>query len=136
MTNGEGRAALQALIGRLRVHRDELLTIGANASLLRQDLKDAADELAALIAESSRLLDQWLPIETAPKGYDKDAGFHRVLFFGWSTGNSFEGGAVVSGWMDSERVPIHNYRYKLRITHWRALPAPPTSEKQRTETKL
>jgi len=52
------RERLQALIGRLRVHRAELLTVGANVTELREDLKSAADRLEALIAESPRLLDQ------------------------------------------------------------------------------
>ena len=70
---------------------------------------------------------QWQPIETAPEGFDGKR-FHYVLFRGTSKGNSFQGYAHVSGWMDSNRKPVHNYSYVLNIIDWMPLPEPPQSE--------
>lgn len=66
---------------------------------------------------------EWQPIETAPNGY-KNNKFIYVLFYGFS--KSLGRSVIVSGWMGSERKPIHNYRYKLSITHWAPFPDPPS----------
>jgi hypothetical protein len=72
-------------------------------------------------------MDDWMPIETAPPGYD-GRKFVHVLFSGHSKSGAVSGRVYVSGWMDSNRRPIHNYAYKLVITHWMPLPAPPGSD--------
>lgn len=66
-------------------------------------------------------MSNWQPIETAPNGYDGTA-FHRVLFRGRSKAGSFSGYAYVSGWMDHNRQPVHEYGYKLVIDAWMELP--------------
>ena len=74
-------------------------------------------------AQSSAEARRWQPIETAPPGYDWER-FHPVLFLGHSKGRSFDGTTIVQGWMSHKREPVHNYNYKLVITHW--MPLPPT----------
>lgn len=71
-------------------------------------------------------MSEWQDIETAPKGYDGQT-WHYVLFRGVSKGRSFPGAVLVSGWMDNSRQPVHNYSYKLIITHWMPLPDPPAA---------
>ena len=70
---------------------------------------------------------EWQPIATAPPGL-ADGKWTYVLFSGYSKGKSFAGRVVVSGWMgethEGTYVPVHNYSYKLVITHWMPLPPP------------
>lgn len=72
----------------------------------------------------------WQPIATAPPGL-VDGQWTYVLFSGYSKSGSFTGLVVVSGWMgkthDGRYEPVHNYSYKLVITHWMPLPPPPAT---------
>lgn len=62
----------------------------------------------------------WRPIDSAPKGYDGEK-FNYVLFKGYSKSGAFSGFVHISGFMDSDRKPVHFYNYKLIITHWKPL---------------
>lgn len=70
----------------------------------------------------------WQPIATAPPGLT-DGKWTYVLFSGLSKGRSFPGRVVVSGWMgkthDGRYEPVHNYSYKLIVTHWMPMPVDP-----------
>lgn len=67
-------------------------------------------------------MSNWKSIDSAPTGYDGKT-FHHVLFRGRSKAGSFSGFAYVSGWMDHNRQPVHDYSYKLVIDAWMDLPA-------------
>jgi len=73
--------------------------------------------------------DHWQPIESAPKGYDGKR-FQYVLFWGVSSGRSFDHPVIVCGYMDHDRTPVQFYSYKLRITHWMPLPSPPIPQEE------
>jgi len=64
----------------------------------------------------------WRPISTPPPRGPEN----RVLFRGVSKAMSFSHAAVVDGWIDSTGEPVHDYHYKLVITHW--MPMPPKPE--------
>lgn len=86
---------------------------------------ETTESFVAGMRGSLKQVEWWQPIETAPDGY-KDGVFTHVLFLGTSKARSFSGDVVVSGWMDHERKPVHNYSYKLIITHWQPMLAPPS----------
>jgi hypothetical protein len=86
-------------------------------------------QLDAALLASAPPASPWQPIETAPKGYDGKR-FNYILFWGTSAGRSFNHPVVVCGYMDSERKPVQFYQYKLHITHWMPVPAPPASQEQ------
>jgi hypothetical protein len=94
-----------------------------------QTLESCATRLEAALLASAPPASPWQPIETAPKGYDGKR-FNYILFWGTSAGRSFNHPVVVCGYMDSERKPVQFYQYKLHITHWMPVPAPPASQEQ------
>jgi hypothetical protein len=62
----------------------------------------------------------WQPLETAPAG--GGSGKQQMLLFkGHSKAGTFEGNVYVSGWVDGDGEPIYDYKYKLKITGWKAL---------------
>lgn len=67
----------------------------------------------------------WYPIETVPKGDHGDKWQHPVMFSGYAKAGSFRGRVCVTGWVGSDRRPVHNYRYALTITHWMEQPVDP-----------
>ncbi len=74
----------------------------------------------AIVRENAATERGWQPLETAPVGYDGKK-FNHVLFRGVSKARSFSGPVYVSGWMDNNRKPVHEYAYKLIITGWKPL---------------
>ena len=61
----------------------------------------------------------WQPIETAPRW---SGGAHKILLKGYSKAGSFAGAAYVGGWLTADGEIVHNYSYKLIITHWMEIP--------------
>ncbi|MDB5349106.1 MAG: hypothetical protein JWN86_353 [Planctomycetota bacterium] len=78
------------------------------------------NQAIAIVREHAAAQGDWQPLETAPKGYD-GVKFNHVLFRGVSKARSFSGPFYVSGWMDNDRKPVHEYAYKLIITGWKPL---------------
>ena len=78
------------------------------------------NDYIAVAREHAAAQGDWQPLETAPVGYDGKR-FNHVLFRGVSKARSFSGPVYVSGWMDNDRKPVHEYAYKLIITGWKPL---------------
>jgi hypothetical protein len=110
-------------------------------------INECADELDALLASSAPLVEQWRPIETAPKGswpdgpddtrdpaYVAPPHLWLTLPDGQRCVGSFdayyaEGGNGYDG--DSPWVEEFSSE-RVRPTHWMPLPSPPV-ERQQTE---
>ncbi len=115
-------SALQPLDQLLAAWRELAASQGAIYASGITDLADAIDPV--LPALRAALAPTWQPIQTCPVGYDGKT-WTRVLFKGVSSGRSFDYPAIVIGWKGSDGRLVHNYSYKLTITHWMPLPAAP-----------